>query len=69
MVVGCESAPIDGERSHGFLLHPCVEINLRRTMGHVALSLYKQSRSGQLMTIEYTDNHYKLHLKRTKPTG
>ena len=23
----------------GFLLHPCVEINLRRTMGHVAISL------------------------------
>jgi hypothetical protein len=22
-----------------FLLHPCVEINLRRTMGHVALAL------------------------------
>ena len=25
----------------GFLLHPCVEINLRRTMGHVAIDLYK----------------------------
>lgn len=23
----------------GFLLHPCVEINLRRTMGHVALAI------------------------------
>lgn len=29
-------ARADGD---GFLLHPCVEINLRRTMGHVALSL------------------------------
>lgn len=30
----------------GGLLHPCVEINLRRTMGHVALSLspYKKGR-------------------------
>ncbi|MCF0208262.1 MAG: hypothetical protein HUK07_02330 [Bacteroidaceae bacterium] len=26
------------KQSEGFLLHPCVEINLRRTMGHVALS-------------------------------
>ena len=29
----------DGE--DGFWLHPCVEINLRRTMGHVALCLTK----------------------------
>lgn len=26
------------KNGEGFLLHPCVEINLRRTMGHVALS-------------------------------
>ena len=39
-------------------LHPCVEINLRRTMGHVALALSPQSRSGQVMTVEYSDNHY-----------
>ncbi len=32
MIVPCA----DGDR---FLVHPCVEINLRRTMGHVALSL------------------------------
>jgi len=25
--------------NNGFLLHPCVEINLRRTMGHVALAI------------------------------
>ena len=27
------------DEKDGFLLHPCVEINLRRTMGHVALSV------------------------------
>ena len=27
------------DEKDGFLLHPCVEINLRRTMGHVALSI------------------------------
>ena len=26
-------------RENGFLIHPCVEMNLRRTMGHVALAL------------------------------
>ena len=29
----------DVHSSGGFLLHPCVEINLRRTMGHAALCL------------------------------
>ena len=45
------------------LFHPCVEINLRRTMGHVALALSPQSHFGQVMTLEYTDNHYRLRLK------
>ena len=52
------------------LLHPCVEINLRRTMGHVALaahSLYNPTNDDDLryvMRIDYTDNNYKLHFKR-----
>ena len=29
----------EAQESKGFMLHPCVEINLRRTMGHVALAL------------------------------
>lgn len=33
---GVDMMVVAGDR---FLLHPCVEINLRRTMGHVALSL------------------------------
>lgn len=48
----------------GFLLHPCVEINLRRTMGHVALALSKLLPSQQAMNIEYIDNHYKLKINR-----
>ena len=47
-----------------FLLHPCVEINLRRTMGYVALALSRQNCSGQMMAVEYSDNHYKLCLKQ-----
>lgn len=44
-----------------FLLHPCVEINLRRTMGHVALALSPSPfEPQQSMCISY-DGHY--HLK------
>ncbi|MBR7030773.1 MAG: hypothetical protein IKI06_05990 [Prevotella sp.] len=35
---GIDMMIVDSE-TDGFLLHPCVEINLRRTMGHVALEL------------------------------
>jgi len=48
-----------------FLLHPCVEINLRRTMGHVALALTPQDDEIQrVMRIEYADNAYKLLIQR-----
>lgn len=47
-----------------FLLHPCVEINLRRTMGHVALRLSDMVGGlPKVMQIEY-DNIYKLKLHR-----
>ena len=55
--------------SEGFLLHPCVEINLRRTMGHVALSLKplcnptNDADIVRVMRIEYLDNNYKLKLQ------
>lgn len=35
---GVDMMIVSGGGSCGFLLHPCVEINVRRTMGHVALS-------------------------------
>lgn len=48
----------------GFLLHPCVEINLRRTMGHVALSLSNiVSGLPKVMQIEY-NSIYKLRLQK-----
>ena len=47
-----------------FLLNPCVEINLRRTMGHVALELSKQCPSGHVMRVDYSDNTYKLKIKQ-----
>ena len=48
----------------GCLLHPCVELNLRRTMGHVALSMTPQDDDiVKVMRIELTD-HYKLHINK-----
>lgn len=42
----------------GFLLHPCVEINLRRTMGHVALALTPDVASAhRLMHIDHEVNY------------
>ena len=55
--------------AHHFL-HPCVEINLRRTMGHVALalgSIYNPSDDDEVrhvMRINYSNNNYKLQIKR-----
>lgn len=57
----------DGQCSIGngqYLLNPCVEINLRRTMGHVALALSEQTRSDQMMRVEYSGNTYKLKIKQ-----
>lgn len=53
-----------GDVSEGFLLHPCVEINLRRTMGHVALAVPSlPDGRPRSMRIELTDK-YRLRLRR-----
>lgn len=46
-------------------VHPCVEINLRRTMGHVALSLLPSADDMTgVMRIEMINNNYKLKLRQ-----
>ena len=56
---------IVGTPGDGFLLHPCVEINLRRTMGHVALALAPADDDVvRVMRIVYNDNYYKLTINR-----
>ena len=51
-------------------LHPCVELNLRRTMGHAALAvsaIVNRQHDDDLrhvMRIDYENNNYKLRLKR-----
>ncbi len=47
-------------------VNPCVEINLRRTMGHVALALSPRASSPlRLMGIHYDGSHYHLRVRET----
>lgn len=49
----------------GFLLHPCVEINLRRTMGHVALAVSPTDDDvRRVMRIAYANDNYQLIIQR-----
>lgn len=49
------------------LLHPCVEINLRRTMGHVALALSPDDDDVRhVMRIDYNENVYKLRIQQQR---
>lgn len=62
---GVDMMVVSGDDHQHFTLNPCVEINLRRTMGHVALALSKQVPSGYVMRIDYTENTYKLRIQQT----
>ena len=59
---GVDMMVVRSDDQQHFLLNPCVEINLRRTMGHVALELAKQCPSDHVMRINFSDNTYKLKL-------
>ena len=44
-------------------LNPCIEINMRRTMGHVALALSKKGQRGT-MSIDYDGKNYRFHIRK-----
>lgn len=53
----------DGKSSSTTLLNPCVEINLRRTMGHVALALSpKENGRQEIMRIGYEGTNYHMRI-------
>lgn len=56
MMVVRKNSKNRGEKTE-FALHPCVELNLRRTMGHVALSIACDETTPRVMRIDYTDRH------------
>jgi hypothetical protein len=45
-------------------LHPCVEVNLRRTMGHVALTLTPSDDDVQLAMRITLSDHYTLKINK-----
>lgn len=57
---------------------PCIEINLRRTMGHVAIDLYEhlvanssdemKTNRTNIMRVEYDGNRYHLRIKPGRPS-
>lgn len=62
---GIDLMIVAGNGDEGFLIHPCVELNLRRTMGHVALAMYGGDTDPQrLMSIRY-DGKYHLRISTT----
>ena len=66
MVCSAQSGAEDSPEPRTPLLHPCVEVNLRRTMGHVALALERRLNAADddevshVMRIAYSEDNYKL---------
>lgn len=61
---GIDMMIVQGEGMDGFLLHPCVEINLRRTMGHVALCMSPTDDDiKKVMRVTNTGNNYQLKIQ------
>ena len=63
------SNPSGDSSQKQFYVNPCVEINLRRTMGHAALALTKlvntlnDSDFSKTMRVTFEDNKYKLKIQ------
>lgn len=56
---GIDMMLVRQEGSQMLLVHPCVELNLRRTMGHVALQLSPTENDPQaLMRVDYSNGYH-----------
>ena len=57
------------DEDDNIFVNPCIELNLRRTMGHVALDLgVKETLTPSLMRMEYDGNRYHLRVMPGKPS-
>lgn len=62
---GVDMMIVAKDDANGYLLHPCVEINLRRTMGLAALSLSPSEKYNKsLMSIYYESKKYHLSIRK-----
>ena len=69
MMIVENSGNVKRENGAEYLLHPCVEINLRRTMGHVALRLTPTADNALfVMNISYDGSHYLFNIKEWQET-
>lgn len=63
---GIDMMAVADAQADGFRLHPCVELNLRRTMGHVALALSPDEyEPRRVMRIFYNAGKYKMRVSTT----
>ncbi|OWP32937.1 hypothetical protein CBG55_01580 [Prevotella intermedia] len=66
--LGVDMMIVESKRSSDFTtssysIHPLVEVNLRRTMGHVALSLYDEIKAqNKVMQITFDGSHHRLEI-------
>lgn len=60
---GIDLMLVTSDERQGFLLDPCVEINLRRTMGHVALSLAPDDDDIKRVMRITTNDNYQLKIR------
>ena len=56
-------SPWEADNDSVTVLNPCIEINMRRTMGHVALALTRRGQRG-IMSIDYDGKNYRLHIRQ-----
>lgn len=62
---GVDMMVVAKDDGDGFFLHPCVELNLRRTMGHVVLALTpNEFEARRIMSVYYTDK-YRIRIQNT----
>jgi hypothetical protein len=61
---GVDMMIVSGRNDREFLLHPCVEINLRRTMGHVALTLSPNDDALRFVMKITTENNYQIKINK-----
>ena len=62
--LGVDMMVVTDPKTEKFLIHPCVEVNLRHTMGHLAISLAEKIKPfDHLMSIAH-DVNYKFRIQR-----